>query len=581
MRRLLGDWDVLSAVAVVVLAAGAAQLVGGAFQAGLSTDEPTHQSRAHSWVENGWYVPGYWVEDGAPDPRNPTASPWVYGPATAALGHLANVTVGNEELNDIADSSASYEVRHLVVALLAALAVIAVAIAVWLLTRSPALSLWGAAAMLAVPRFTGHAFFNLKDVPTASGYTLVTVGLLLALLREPGGSPSRRGQAGVAAAIAGGFLIGAGTRLSLWLPFAVAIGTYALLRLGQSRIGGVNGAKGMDLAVGAGAAVGLLGIAALYPNVARTPIELLVQSVSSSANYGYEGVFLSAGELLTAHPPIWYLPAWLGATYPVLLGGMALLGGGAGLWALGRARGAVWSRRELGMVLVLQQAAMLPLAVVLGDSPLYTGMRQHLYVLPALTILAGYGAWRSLEWARTRRPAGFWRPLATGGLCLALIVPTAAQSLLFPYNYTYFNPIAALTGGVGDRWETDYWWVSSREAVSRVPLDVPLRCTGDLMRDRLYAPLDFGECNGDRFDMADGERATDVSPEALGASGAVWVIGRSREAGRPPAWCEEADNVTRWLWGETVTMSYVLRCDPGRVAIEERREELREALTAG
>lgn len=581
IRRLLGDWNVLSAVAVVVLAAGAAQLIGGAFETGLSTDEPIHQSRAHSWVENGWYVPSYWLEDEAPDPGTSASTPWVYGPATAALAHVANVAVGNEPLNDIADSPASYEVRHVVVALLGALAVAAVGFAVWLLTRSPTLGLWAAAAMVAVPRFTGHAFFNVKDIPAASGYTLVTVGLLFALLQEPDGSSRRRRQVGIAAAIAGGMLIGAGTRLSLWLPFAVAIATYALLRLGQARFAGVQRDRGIDVAVGVGALIGLLGIAALYPNVARAPVELLAHSISDSAAYRYEGLSLSAGELLTERPPIWYLPVWLGTTYPVLLGGLALLGGGAGIWALARARGAAWGARELALMLVLQQAAMLPLAVLLNDSPVYNGIRQHLYMFPALTILAGYGAWRLLACARSRRSATIWRPVAVGGLCLALIVPMAAQTLLFPYNYTYFNPIATLTGGVEDRWETDYWWVSSREAMTRVPLDVPLRCNADLVLDHRPVPLDYGDCNGDRFDMADGERATDVAAGSLGGQASVWVVGRTREGNHPPSYCREADDVTRWLWGETVTMSYVLRCNPARIAAEERREEREEAVESG
>lgn len=564
-RRLIGDWDALSAVAVVVLAVGAGQLVGGAFAFGLSFDEPIHQDRTIGWVEDGWYIPPYWLEDGEPDPETSYSTPWVYGPATAVISHAANIVVGNEGRGQVASSAASYHVRHLVVAAIGALAVAAVGAAVWLLTRSRALGLWGAAAMLAVPRFTGHAFFNLKDIPAASGYTLVTVGLLFALLEDADRPTSRRRQVGIGATVAGGVLIGAGTRMSLWLPLVVAMLTYAALRVARTRLGGIARDRGTDIAVGAGALAGFLAIAALYPNVARTPITLLVESVSGSAGYSYSGHILTAGQLVSEHPPIWYLPAWIGVTYPLLLGALALLGAGGGLWALARARGAAWGRSELGLILVLQQAVMLPVAVLLNGGLMYNGLRQHLYVLPALTILAGVGAWWLLRWAKSHRSARVYTPISVAVLCLALIVPMAAQSLLFPYNYTYFNPVAAVTGGVEDNWETDYWWGSKAEAYKRVPLNVPLRCSPDLKTRNPDDEIEYEECGGDRIEIVADERGTNVAEGALDGPPAVWVLGRKREGNGPPDYCEDAGNITRWLWGETVTISYVLRCDPRRV----------------
>jgi hypothetical protein len=565
-RRLLGDWDVLSAVAVVVLAIGAAQLIGGAFAFGLAFDEPIHQDRTVGWIEHGWYIAPYWLEDGEPDPETKYSTPWVYGPATSAISHAVNAIVGNGGWDEVPSSQASYQVRHLVVALIGALAVAAVGIAVWLFTRSPGMGLWGAAAMLAVPRFSGHAFFNPKDIPAASGYTLVTVGLLYALLEDTGHPLSRRRQVSIGATLAVGIFVGAGTRLSLWLPFALTIFAYAALRVARARLGGMARDKGTDIAVAVGAAVGFLAIAALYPNAARTPITLLVESVSNSAGYDYKGQILTAGRLVSAHPPIWYLPAWISVTYPLLLGAFALLGAGAGIWTLVKARSGIWRRRDLGLLLVLQQAAMLPVAVLLNGGLMYNGMRQHLYVLPALTILAGVGAWRLLTWAKSRRSARVWTPISVATLCLALAMPMAAQLVLFPYNYTYFNPVAALTGGVNDRWETDYWWGSLSNAYKRIPLNVPVRCSPDLRTRNPIEKVEFEDCaGGDRIDIVADERGTDVAEGALDGPPAVWVLGRKREGNSPPPYCEDGGNITRWLWGETVTISYVLRCDPDRI----------------
>ena len=60
------------------------------------------------------------------------------------------------------------------------------------------------------------------------------------------------------------------------------------------------------------------------------------------------------------------------------------------------------------------------------------------------------------------------RRIAATLISAALLIPMFEQTLLFPYNYIYVNPIAGL-GGVNGRWETDFWGASSREALSKLP----------------------------------------------------------------------------------------------------------------
>lgn len=576
-RRFRARWDTLSALAVVVIAFGTVQLFAGAFQAGITVDEPIHRDRMVGWLKGGWYVPTYWQKDGEPDPETGFSTPYVYGPATALVGHAANVVLGNEPRSTVSASADAYEIRHLTVVMIALLCVAAVGAAVRFLTGSRAIGLWAAAGLLAVPGFTGHAFFNLKDIPATSGYTLITVALLFALHEEPGQPPGKARRLAIAAAVAAGFAIAAGTRLSLILPLLAMPATYGVLRLGQWRFGGVNRDRGTDLAVAAGAAIGYLTIVALYPKVGLKPFTLVGESVSNSADYFYSGHTLTAGSLLSEHAPIWYLPAWVGGTYPLLLGALAVVGTIVGLRALARARGSLWSRRELGLVLVLQQAVLLPLAAIVGGGILYDGLRQHLYVLPALTILAGMGAGWLLMWSKTPGATRIRRPVVVAFLSLALLIPMAAQTLLFPYNYTYVNPVAAI-GGVNDRWETDYWWASIPEGISRVPQGVTLLCTTELATP-LSSPgyeVDLDECTGDRFEAGAEERATDVLAGLPDGPSAVWVLARKREASRPPPYCEDAGSVTRWMWGEEVIMSFVLRCNPTAVAEQERKAEREE-----
>lgn len=545
----------MTLAALLVLAAGAIQLVAGALATGVTLDEPLHAERAASWLEEGWYVPGYLLADGRPDPGNALASPHVYGPGFAGLAHLANAVAGNEALGEISRSAGAYAVRHLTSAVLALLAAAAVAAAVTALTRSRRFGLWAAAGLLAVPEWTGQAFFNPKDTPAAAGYAFLTAGLVLALSETEAGPASGRRRLAIGGLLAAGFLIGAGTRLPLLLPFVASLLTYAAIRLGQRRLGGIERPPDTDVAVAAGAGLGVAAIAVLYPKVASSPLEFLGETVSGSSDYPWQGVTLTAGQLLSEHPPWWYLPAWIGAAVPLLLGALAVLGAVAGARAILAARGArwrgpLWARRDLGLVLVLQQALLLPLAAILAGAVMYSGMRQHLYVLPALAILAGAGAWHLWGWAARRSPPGRWRGGVAALLSLALLVPMAEQALLFPYNYAYVNPVAGI-GGVEDRWEADYWVASAPEALSHVPEEAPLQC--------LLVPPSV-PCKEDQLAPFADRRGTDVDERWRDAAPATWLILR-RHAGNPPlAGCEDTGDVTRWLRGERITMSYVLRC---------------------
>jgi hypothetical protein len=131
----------------------------------------------------------------------------------------------------------------------------------------------------------------------------------------------------------------------------------------------------------------------------------------------------------------------------------------------------------------------------------------------------------------------------------------AEQALLFPYNYTYVNAVAGI-GGVNDRWESDYWMASAPEALSHVPRDAELSC--------FLVPPSVS-CYADQVEPFADRRGTSVQQRWHGDTSATWAIVRRHAGNQPPYYCERADDVTRWLRGETVTMAYVLRCDPERL----------------
>ena len=75
--------------------------------------------------------------------------------------------------------------RHLGVVAIGLVGVAAVAAIGRLVLRPWRWGLVAAAVLAAIPMWTGHEMFNVKDVPVATGHTLCTLGLLLFVQRAP------------------------------------------------------------------------------------------------------------------------------------------------------------------------------------------------------------------------------------------------------------------------------------------------------------------------------------------------------------------------------------------------------------
>lgn len=581
--NLRGPTIAVAGTAAAVLLLCAVQAVVGATQVGITTDEPTHVLRAQSWLDNGWYVPPQTLEDGEPTDA-PAATPYVYGPAFTGGAHAVNVLAGNEQRGEVSGDRSATAVRHVLLALLGILTALAVGATVWALTGSRLFGGWSAAALLAIPLWLGMSMFNVKDLPVATGYTLVTASLVITLAGTRPHPLSRPAAVAIGTSVGAGIVLAAGTRTAMWLPLLVALLCWAVVLRLRARADDYAADPLRTRAVAGGAIAGAVVVVALYPNAFSDPLALAVGSLTDSSSFPFDGSTLTFGRLLPGgDPPLWYLPAWILASIPLLLLGLAI--GGAATWSRRgfagvRSResvGVFLRRRELAVLPVLLQALLLPLGAVLIGSSMYTGLRQHLYLVPAIAILAGLGGHALWRWAGARQArVSSWA--AAGVLVVALAVPAVEQTLLFPYNYAYVTPLASV-GGVNDRWETDYWWASSREALQRLPASAEPACSGDLVprgrssgRAATYACA-FNPAVSAFYDERGDAAAAAVEP----AEGRRWVLGRKRAGNAIPADCEVAEEVTRWLRGEDVIMSYVLLCGDDAAAPKGEPGEARRA----
>lgn len=560
--RPLNLLAIFAALVFTLLAAEA--LVGGA-SVGVTVDEPAHVARFDGWLDSGYYMSDALLVGGEPDPANPLATPYVYGAAFSSAAHLVSVAVGMESLGETSGTAGAYSARGVVVALLGILAAIGVALAVRAITRDRLAALFAAAALLAIPAWTGRAMWDIKDIPAGAGYTLLTAGLVIAVAcgRD---APSVRRQIGAGALVGTGVFFGAGTRLGLWAPLVVSLILFVTLsavllarsgRIARPPLGPV-----------VGFAAGLILVAALHPKLASSPASFLRGSVSDSAGYDQPSSSLVFGfDIDAMNAPSWYLPLLLFGGVPLLLFALALLGV------------ASWGRRSLSLrkrigahgpeecrtaavALVLTQLALVPFAASQSENA--GSIQHHLYVFPAAAILAGLGAHRLLVRLRQRHSPA-WRWAIVSGLGLALLVPTVEQTRLYPYNYVYVNPLAGVRGYDG-YWEPEGAWASSREAIRQVPADATLACSFNLVPEfGSHADVDLFDCGAQLRPYRD-----EVGSDARGVSapGEIWIVGRNRGLNQPPTYCDDAGSVTRPLRGEELVMSYVLRCNPPPEVLE-------------
>jgi hypothetical protein len=535
-KSVSGPRVLIVVASVVTILITLVEMFRGALTVGISTDEPESMSLLEQGINGTWDPNGPWGV------REESIA-FTKGNTFQLLSHLANIVRGNESWGAVAYSADSYAVQHLVIAFVALLAVVATGLSAWLLTRDLAVSLFSAAALSAVPVFIGHAMFNPKDIPTATGFTLLTTGCIV-LLTSTNGITNRglflTPQLWGAGLIFFGFWLGAGVRFALWLPFLLlTLITAATLWFKE------RGSK--VLIAPLAALLGLVAIAISHPHYLPYWDIWVTRSLSNSANHVWGsgiGSLVSGQKMMGDALTWWYLPAWVFASLPLLLLALICFGTFIAIYQLFN-RGLALSVK-LAIFLVLTQAFALPLASVVAGAIMYNAQRQHLYMYPALAVLAGVG----LKWlldksnqSKSANSARVWQWVIAGTAAFALLYPTIERLRLHPYEYTYLNEVATI-GGINGRWETDYYNASLREAITRVPPD---------LYPYFYAPPE----NMDTYFYL---RGLNYDPKNVASEDEYWRINVTVSGREMPGNCRDVDSVTRNFRGEDVVMSWVGIC---------------------
>ena len=321
--------------------------------------------------------------------------------------------------------------------------------------RCAALSI---AALVMMPQFVGQSFINCKDIPLATAFAW---SCLLAMRLSRTSSWQNMLAAGCAVGAALSIRLNGGM---LALAFIAALLGFGVVQRRPWRMplqAIFRQVQRPAAAVVAVAVVAFVCLVAVWPYAHRHPFTSLVEAFRVADAFPESYAVLFAGqELDSSRLPWHYLPTMLVLTAPLTIVVPFLVGVGLAGTALARH----WRRPAAGPLFLLLLWVAFPIAYVIIRRPnIYDGVRHFLFVLPAAAVLAGIG----LEWVVTTvsRHGRQWGVALIGGW----VVATAPLLLTWhPYQYVFHNLLAGDRPTLHERFETDYWMTSYREAAEHM-----------------------------------------------------------------------------------------------------------------
>lgn len=344
-----------------------------------------------------------------------------------------------------------YNVRHLVNALLGALAMLFTS----LIVRD--IAGWRAAILTLVfmalsPRFLGDALMNPKDIPFAMG-TVMALFFLLRLFRA---MPTPSWKTALGAAL--GIGIALGTRAGGLLLVGYCFLFAAIDLLLKDGFKGFLSKKATTYLLWAGGTA-LLGYVIgvfFWPfalaNPIKHPIEALTQfeKLNVKIKVLYEGA-----NILSSRTPWHYVINWMSRTIPIFtLIGLPL----AAVFSVSFIR-----KHGILPVFVLFFTAIFPIFyVIYRDSVLHDGWRHLTFVYPSIAALAAL-AWVSVADLVKNTKWGEYGVYGFLGILCVLPIRFMAANHTFPY--IYFNELVGGMKGNFGQYETDYWGTSVKQGV--------------------------------------------------------------------------------------------------------------------
>jgi hypothetical protein len=359
-----------------------------------------------------------------------------------ALGHLVPID--------------PYDLRHILCALIG-LAGIATTAVTARLIAGPRAALFATIGLSVSGAWYGTMFNHTKDIPFAAAM----IGATLFLVRIARSLPSPRALDVTAFGLLAGAALGIRV---LGLLLVIYAGLAIALYLPRARAARWPFVTGLSLKFLPALLVAYVIMILAWPWAALAPLNPIRGLLAfSEFQYGIRTVL--AGQVYDmANAPRLYVPIYILIRMPLL----TLFGAALAILFTVLPRTAAGARplphRDIAL---LSLTVIFPLACqVAFHGPAFTGLRHFLFVIPALTILAGIGLDTALTAIGTRG-----RAVAAGGLavvtaCFAWNAVTLVR--LHPYEYLFYNTVVGGLEGASRRYDLDYWFGSMPEALTQL-----------------------------------------------------------------------------------------------------------------
>jgi len=368
-----------------------------------------------------------------------------------------------------------FQTRHLLIACTGLLG----ASGVWAMARAlagAAAGFWALAIIFCLPSYTGHMFFNAKDIPFAAG----TIWALYFAMRAASELPRVSNTVAVGLGVALGATMGVrigGVVLIAYL--AVMVGLHFGWRQGRSQALAQENIRAMARTASIIGGISFILTFALWPSAWPWMFDQALTALLLTAKFKFDVDVLFQGELVNARAlPLAYLPVYFAVKLPEVV--LVLFAFSVPLAMRRMVRAYNQGERPLvfGYVaLALGLFFPLGFAMVI-QSAHYDAIRHFLFVLPPLSVLIGVELSGALTALKQKR-----RVLATltgTAVVAGLALPIAAMIELHPYAYTYYNRLTGGVAGAQGHYELDYWATSYREAAQALRTAPGISKTGDI-----------------------------------------------------------------------------------------------------
>lgn len=423
---------------IAMAAIGLISIISMSTDAGMSGDEHFHTEHA----ENVYNYYATFGQDSTAAVVTPSYNLPYYGQSVDNFAYFITKVFGIED---------AYLARHIINSIFGWLAMLFAALIAFRLGGWRAAAITFALIFLS-PRFLGHSFNNLKDLPLATGMAF-GVYCLVRFLQE---FPKINIKTAILFAVSIGFAISvrfAGLLIVAYFGMFGAI--YWFIRNKKQGLFVNQGLKELKLMLMWGIGISLVGIGIsilLWPFLLKSPIANFIDTMENMTQFAIAIRQVFEGEMQWSDIlPWYYTPKFILMTIPIaviagLIFGISLM----------------WNdKKNIFWNVLLLFSFIFPIFwIIYQKSNVYGGWRHAMFVYPTLVAFAGLGFNLIITMLKNK----YAKIGLTALPFVMLILPIIHIAKNHPYEYVYFNELA---GGAGNAWgnyEMDYYYHSTREA---------------------------------------------------------------------------------------------------------------------